>query len=210
MFACIAPHHRALFVGRIPVLGRRFAARPCVAPRKSTSACARSSATWRCCWSRRANIAPPATRLRPPRCHRRRRVPAATSCHRRLPPGPPLPLLGLTIETGPAIDWRRDYLHGISTGTRIFPPRALSRFRTRRRPQDRLGTESPPAPGPARPGLAAHRPARVPGRSLRPAANWLDANPFLRGINWASALEVAFRALSWTWSVHLAGAEMPP
>jgi O-antigen/teichoic acid export membrane protein len=25
MFACIAPHHRALFVGRIPVLGRRFA-----------------------------------------------------------------------------------------------------------------------------------------------------------------------------------------
>jgi O-antigen/teichoic acid export membrane protein len=26
MFACIAPHHRALFAGRIPVLGRRFAA----------------------------------------------------------------------------------------------------------------------------------------------------------------------------------------
>jgi len=25
MFACIAPHHRALFAGRIPVLGRRFA-----------------------------------------------------------------------------------------------------------------------------------------------------------------------------------------
>jgi len=27
------------------------------------------------------------------------------------------PLLGLTIETGPTIDWRRDYVHGISTGT---------------------------------------------------------------------------------------------
>ena len=25
MFVCIAPHHRALFVGRIPMLGRRFA-----------------------------------------------------------------------------------------------------------------------------------------------------------------------------------------
>ena len=39
--------------------------------------------------------------------------------------------------------------------------------------------------------------------------SWLDANPFLRGINWASALEVAFRALSWTWLWHMAGSEMP-
>jgi hypothetical protein len=38
----------------------------------------------------------------------------------------------------------------------------------------------------------------------------LDANPFLRGINWASALEVAFRALSWAWIWTLAGPEMPP
>src|SRR5262249_44837227 len=29
---------------------------------------------------------------------------------------------------------------------------------------------------------------------------------FARGINWASALEVAFRALSWSWSYHFAGA----
>ena len=37
---------------------------------------------------------------------------------------------------------------------------------------------------------------------------WLD-NPVQRGINWASALEVAFRALSWTWVYHLTAADMP-
>jgi hypothetical protein len=35
-------------------------------------------------------------------------------------------------------------------------------------------------------------------------------NPFQRGINWTSALEVAFRALSWTWVYHLAGGAMEP
>ena len=37
---------------------------------------------------------------------------------------------------------------------------------------------------------------------------WLD-NPVQRGINWASALEVAFRALSWTWVYHFTAADMP-
>src|SRR5262249_37237622 len=35
--------------------------------------------------------------------------------------------------------------------------------------------------------------------------SWLQANPFQRGINWASALEVAFRSLSWVWVLHWAG-----
>jgi hypothetical protein len=30
------------------------------------------------------------------------------------------PILGITIDTGPTIDWRRDYLHGISSGTPYF------------------------------------------------------------------------------------------
>ena len=45
--------------------------------------------------------------------------------------------------------------------------------------------------------------------AFRQVESWLDANPFLRGINWASALEVAFRALSWAWLWHMAGEEMP-
>src|ERR1035437_8202461 len=30
------------------------------------------------------------------------------------------PILGVTVDTGPVIDWRRDYLHGVSTGTPYF------------------------------------------------------------------------------------------
>lgn len=32
--------------------------------------------------------------------------------------------------------------------------------------------------------------------------HWLAANPPLRGVNWASMLELAFRAMSWTWAVE--------
>src|SRR5205085_12163391 len=31
---------------------------------------------------------------------------------------------------------------------------------------------------------------------------WMDANPPKLGINWASSLEVAFRAISWLWALH--------
>lgn len=43
-------------------------------------------------------------------------------------------------------------------------------------------------------------------QSLR---QWLDANPPRRGINWASSLELAFRAIAWTWTLHLTGNAMP-
>jgi hypothetical protein len=33
--------------------------------------------------------------------------------------------------------------------------------------------------------------------------SWMGANPVGRGINWASSLEVAFRAISWVWALHL-------
>ena len=33
--------------------------------------------------------------------------------------------------------------------------------------------------------------------------DWQRENPYLRGINWASSLEVAFRAWSWMWMIHL-------
>lgn len=39
--------------------------------------------------------------------------------------------------------------------------------------------------------------------------DWWKENPFQRGINWASALEVAFRSLSWIWIWHLVGDKMP-
>lgn len=33
-------------------------------------------------------------------------------------------------------------------------------------------------------------------------ASWMDANPPKQGINWASSLEVAFRAVAWLWALH--------
>ena len=35
------------------------------------------------------------------------------------------------------------------------------------------------------------------------ASSWMDANPPAFGINWASSLEVAFRAIAWLWALHL-------
>ena len=32
---------------------------------------------------------------------------------------------------------------------------------------------------------------------------WMQANPVGRGINWASSLELAFRAIAWVWALHL-------
>jgi hypothetical protein len=32
--------------------------------------------------------------------------------------------------------------------------------------------------------------------------DWLDANPPLVGINWASMLEIGFRSISWIWTLH--------
>src|SRR5262249_52754850 len=37
--------------------------------------------------------------------------------------------------------------------------------------------------------------------------SWLRDNPPLVGINWASMLEIGFRAISWTWALHFLLAE---
>jgi Heparinase II/III-like protein/Heparinase II/III N-terminus len=48
--------------------------------------------------------------------------------------------------------------------------------------------------------LAGHRPARA--TFIRHLASWMDANPPLVGINWASMLELALRSLSWIWALE--------
>jgi uncharacterized heparinase superfamily protein len=112
------------------------------------------------------------------------------------------PLLGVTIDTGPEIDWRRDYLHGISTSTAYF--RRVPYLDFARVGDHKVIWEL---------NRHQHLPLMVGKReyldeAFRQLDSWLDANPFLRGINWASALEVAFRALSWARFWQLAGAEM--
>ncbi|MEN3330637.1 MAG: hypothetical protein V7641_2 [Blastocatellia bacterium] len=38
---------------------------------------------------------------------------------------------------------------------------------------------------------------------VKQATAWIEANPVGRGINWASSLELAFRAIAWLWALHL-------
>lgn len=41
-------------------------------------------------------------------------------------------------------------------------------------------------------------------------ASWRAQNPLMAGINWASALEAAFRVFSWIWTWHFASADLAP
>jgi len=44
---------------------------------------------------------------------------------------------------------------------------------------------------------------RYRNRVIGEATSWMAANPPLMGINWASALELALRAITWTWAMEL-------
>ncbi len=119
------------------------------------------------------------------------------------------PVLGVTIEPGPGIDWRRDYLHGISSGTPYFRRSPYLEF-------GRVGDHKVVWELNRHQHLTLLAQAyHLTGRGVyldeafRQLESWLEANPFLRGINWASALEVAFRAISWSWLWQLAGSPMP-
>lgn len=118
------------------------------------------------------------------------------------------PLLGTVIDTGKEIDWRRDYQNHRTTGTsyfRFIPYLDFSRVGDHKviwelnRHQHLV--------------LLAQA-CRLSSREKyfeeieRQIKSWLKSNPFMRGINWASALEVAFRALSWIWIYHLTGERM--
>jgi len=112
------------------------------------------------------------------------------------------PILGIEIETGPAIDWRRDYIHGISTELKYF--RLIPYLDFVRAGDHKTIWE-----------LNRHQHLVVLAQAgetveiVSQLQSWFAANPFLQGINWTSALEVAFRVLSWTWVYSLAGNAMP-
>jgi hypothetical protein len=40
--------------------------------------------------------------------------------------------------------------------------------------------------------------------------SWDSQNPYMRGINWTSALEVAFRVWAWAWTYHLCASALDP
>lgn len=120
------------------------------------------------------------------------------------------PLMGIEINTGPEIDWRRDYVNNVASGAaycRLIPYLDFTRVGDHKiiwelnRHQHLV--------------LLAQA-YRLTGRQeffgeiLAQLESWFATNPYMRGINWASALEVALRALSWIWVFHWAGEAMEP
>ena len=113
------------------------------------------------------------------------------------------PLLGIEIETGPEIQWRRDYLLHRETAAVYF--RRIPYLDVQRAGDHKTIWE-----------LNRHQHLvvlaqayRLSGRAIflaetaRQLESWLEQNPYQRGINWTSALEVAIRSLSWMWVLHL-------
>jgi hypothetical protein len=115
------------------------------------------------------------------------------------------PLLGGVLDTGPTIHWRRDYLSGLETGTAYFrriPYLDATRAGDHKniwelnRHQHLVLL--------AQAYLFSNRPEFFE-EIVSQLESWLEQNPFQRGMNWTSALEVAFRALSWIWVYRLVG-----
>jgi hypothetical protein len=119
------------------------------------------------------------------------------------------PIFGAIIDTGPEIRWRRDYVRGIETSLVYF--RRIPFLDTRRAGDHKIIWE-----------LNRHQHLVVLAQAYLLSGDWenvdeiraqleswIAGNPFHRGTNWASALEVAIRALSWIWVDHYVGREMP-
>jgi hypothetical protein len=120
------------------------------------------------------------------------------------------PLLGLTLNTDSDIRWRRDYLSSRETGPDYF--RRIPYLDPQLAGDHKVIWE-----------LNRHQHLVLLAQAYLLTGNaanldeiiaqlesWFGQNPFQRGINWASALEVAFRALSWTWIYHLTGTCFAP
>jgi len=119
------------------------------------------------------------------------------------------PILGLTIETGPEIHWRTDYLSGIETRLDYF--RTIPYLDAAQAGDHKVIWELNRQQHLvilAQAYLFTGDRANLDEIQTQ-LESWFAANPFHRGINWASALEVAFRALSWIWVWHLVGPNLP-
>jgi hypothetical protein len=117
-------------------------------------------------------------------------------------------LLGLVVGLGDHIDWRRDAVHGKTTDLSYF--RRVPYLDFERTGDHKVVWE-----------LNRHQHLVILAQAYlfsgreeflreteRQLITWWSQNPLPQGINWCSALEVAFRALSWIWVDHLVGPEL--
>jgi hypothetical protein len=119
------------------------------------------------------------------------------------------PLLGYTVDLDQKVHWRRDPVHNIETSRKYF--RLLPYLDASRVGDHKIIWEL----NRQQHLVVLAQAWRLTGRRefLDDLAalleSWFDQNPYGRGMNWVSALEVAFRALSWIWIDHLAGSDLP-
>ncbi len=112
------------------------------------------------------------------------------------------------LKPAPRFDWRRDYRHGKESGTAYFRRIPYLDFAAvgdhkfiwelNRHQHLVLLAQA----------YLLTKDERYSREIFREIDSWIEQNPFQRGINWTSALEVAFRALSWIWVYHFVGSEM--
>ncbi|MGH9648827.1 MAG: heparinase II/III family protein, partial [Bryobacteraceae bacterium] len=116
--------------------------------------------------------------------------------------------LGLVADLGETIDWRRDFEHDKISDPIYF--RRVPYLDFERAGDHKIIWE-----------LNRHQHLVILAQAFlfsgseeflreteRQLITWWAQNPFPLGINWCSALEVAFRALSWMWVDHLVGAKL--
>jgi hypothetical protein len=119
-----------------------------------------------------------------------------------------LAMLGIEVELGEDIRWRRDPLVGIETDAVYF--RRIPYLDSRKVGDHKLIWEISRCQFLV--VLAQDFVVNGNRDSVRALQeyleSWLEANPFQRGMNWNSALEVAFRSLSWIWVWHLVGPQL--
>lgn len=124
--------------------------------------------------------------------------------------GGELPAFGQWIPAREGIAWRRDWVNAKETGTDYFrrvpyldfQQAGDHKFIWEINRHQHLVTL-------AQAWVADGNPAWLEALEHQ-LESWWAQNPPQRGINWASALEVAFRALSWIWILHWTHDALPP
>jgi len=119
-----------------------------------------------------------------------------------------VPLLGTRIETGPEPAWRRDYLSGKETPPVFFRRIPFLDATTAGDHKNIWELSRHQHLTLVAQAFALTGDSRYSRFVTGQIQHWWRENPFQCGINWASSLEVAFRALSWIWIFHLVGQEM--
>ena len=119
------------------------------------------------------------------------------------------PLFGGSLDTGREIHWNRDYRHGIEYPTVWFRRIPYLDF-------SRVGDHKAIWELNRHQHLVLLAQAwRLTGRMVylneiaAELEHWMDRNPYGRGMQWTSALEAAFRVLSWIWTWHLVAEALP-